>query len=283
MPVSKIPDRKLLDERQFRVLTYNIYNVAADWEHRRSLLIDGIRQLAPDLIALQETVLNGSYDQAADLLGDRYEIVNSDARLPDNWGASIASRWPIGNARELDQTVTARAEPWCTTLIAEIDAPDLIGPLLFVNHFQSAHVAREFERERQALRVATCIEEMVAERDRHVILAGDLNAGPDSASLRYLTGKQSLDGISVCYLNAWDRLHLGEPGHTFTPRSPLVAAEHSDWPSHRLDHILLRFGEGGGPTLDITGCELAFDEPIDGVWASDHFGLVADLAVPRRD
>jgi len=25
-----------------------------------------------------------------------------------------------------------------------------------------------------------------------------------------------------------------------------------------------------------------FDEPVDGVWASDHFGVVADLALPTR-
>jgi hypothetical protein len=46
--------------------------------------------------------------------------------------------------------------------------------------------------------------------------------------------------------------------------------------------------EHRAPTLDIAACTLAFDEPIEGVWASDHFGVVADLAVPsgtsaRRD
>jgi hypothetical protein len=35
-----------------------------------------------------------------------------------------------------------------------------------------------------------------------------------------------------------------------------------------------------GPTFDIAACALLFDEPIDRVWASDHFGVVADLAVP---
>jgi hypothetical protein len=35
-----------------------------------------------------------------------------------------------------------------------------------------------------------------------------------------------------------------------------------------------------GPTLDVTACERLFDKPIDGVWASDHFGIVAELAIP---
>jgi hypothetical protein len=27
-------------------------------------------------------------------------------------------------------------------------------------------------------------------------------------------------------------------------------------------------------------CERIFDEPVDGVWASDHFGVMADFEVP---
>jgi len=50
-----------------------------------------------------------------------------------------------------------------------------------------------------------------------------------------------------------------------------------DWPFGRIDYVLVRCGEHGGPTLPIAACERIFDTPVDGVWASDHFGLVADL------
>jgi hypothetical protein len=33
-----------------------------------------------------------------------------------------------------------------------------------------------------------------------------------------------------------------------------------------------------GPSLEVAACALAFDEPVGGVWASDHFAVVADLA-----
>jgi endonuclease/exonuclease/phosphatase family metal-dependent hydrolase len=55
-----------------------------------------------------------------------------------------------------------------------------------------------------------------------------------------------------------------------------------DWPFRRLDYILVRCGLHGGPTLEVAACGRIFDEPVEGVWASDHFGLVADLAVPTR-
>ena len=49
----------------------------------------------------------------------------------------------------------------------------------------------------------------------------------------------------------------------------------------RIDYVMVRCGIHG-PTLDVVDCRPAFDEPVDGVWASDHFGVVADLAVPVK-
>jgi hypothetical protein len=44
----------------------------------------------------------------------------------------------------------------------------------------------------------------------------------------------------------------------------------------RIDYIMVRC-EDYGPTLDVSSCERIFDEPV-GVWAIDHFGVVADLS-----
>ena len=53
-----------------------------------------------------------------------------------------------------------------------------------------------------------------------------------------------------------------------------------DWLFRRIDYIFVRCGEHEGPTLEIASCERIFDEPVDGVWASDHFGVSADLVTP---
>jgi len=45
----------------------------------------------------------------------------------------------------------------------------------------------------------------------------------------------------------------------------------------RIDHVFVRCTDHG-PTLDIHDCERIFDEPVDGVWGSDHFGVVAGLS-----
>lgn len=277
MNYSTLPERDATDPAALRVLTHNIYGRRAAWERRRDVLGSGLAVLDPDIVLLQETIVVTGYDQVADILGSGYQIAHSATRETDGSGISIASRWPVTELRELDlKVVSPRTGQFaCTTLIAAIDAPAPIGPLLVANHFPDYQPDHELERERQTVIAARGLEAIHAARPRHVVLAGDLDAEPDAASLRFLAGKQSLDGTSVCYGNAWDSTHPGEPGHSFTSHNPLVPG---GWPFRRIDHIFVRCGEEGKPTLAIAACALVFDEPIGGVWASDHFGLVADLS-----
>ena len=267
---------------RLRVLTLNLWGKSGDWPARRTILRNGLHALQPDLVAFQEPVKTAEDDQAADLLGTSYQIAyRRGGWLGDSQhdGAAIASRWPMREVHEVDLHLTPRTADFpCTTLVAEIDAPEPIGPLLFVNHLPSWLLAFEHERELQTVTAARFVQGLTARHDRHVILAGDLDADPTAASVRFWTGRQSLGGLSVCYRDAWESAHPGELGHTFTPRNPLMGDR--DWPFRRIDYIFVRCGEHGGPTLAITSCALAFDQPVDGVWASDHFGVVADLAFP---
>lgn len=118
-------------------------------------------------------------------------------------------------------------------------------------------------------------------------MAGDLDADPASASVRFWTGRQSLDGTSVCYRDAWESSHPDDPGHTLTPEHPLVKHQRFrgvqafiDWPFRRIDYILVRFGSTCGRALQVHSCTKIFTEPVDGVWASDHFGVMAELGPP---
>ena len=182
---------------------------------------------------------------------------------------------------ELDLHVTPRTADFaCGTLVAEVLAPDPVGPFLLAYHNPSWKLQLEYERELQAVAAARFLDEVLAGRTMHVILVGDLDADPDAASVRFWTGRQALGGMSTCYRDTWESAHPGEPGHTFTPRNPLLDGQ--DWPFRRIDYLFVGCGEHGGPTLDIAACERVFDEPVDGVWASDHAGLLADLSVPSR-
>jgi endonuclease/exonuclease/phosphatase family metal-dependent hydrolase len=267
-----------------RVMTFNLLSPDhADWHRRRSVIQAGVARLRPDVIALQESVRGPAYDQVPDLLGSGYHVVHHSGRSPDGVGAAFASRWPVHAVREIDLRVTDRVDlPWSAAVAAEIDAPPPIGPLMFVHHKPTWHVGFALERELQAVACARFIEEQVAGRKLHVVLAGDFDDSPDSASVRFWTGKQSLHGTSVAYRDAWTAIHADDPGHTFTPLNPLErAGEMSLELGRRIDYIMVRSGVHG-PTLQVVDCRLAFDQPVDGVWASDHFGVVADLAAPEH-
>ena len=54
-----------------RVATLNLWGRHGAWDERRSVLVDGLRKLRPDVVAFQEAVLANGYDQVADLLGAR--------------------------------------------------------------------------------------------------------------------------------------------------------------------------------------------------------------------
>lgn len=255
-----------------RVLTLNLLSPGhADWDRRRPVLADGLHKLRPDLVAFQETIWGEGTDQAADLLGPGYQVARHSGRSADGVGAVMASRWALGAVREVDLHVTERTAglPWAAALAVEIMAPAPLGPLLFVHHKPSWQYGYERERELQAVTTARFVEELVAGQDRNVVLAGDFDDPPDAASIRFWTGRQSLEGTSVAYEDAWEVAHPGEAGHTFSPRNPLVSAgEMALERGRRIDYVMVRCGVHG-PRLEVAGCELAFDRPageLSGGW-----------------
>jgi endonuclease/exonuclease/phosphatase family metal-dependent hydrolase len=232
----------------------------AAWNDRRRALQEGLRALDPDLAAFQEVIHHPDYDQVGDLLGPGDHVAHQRQREPDGSGVSIASRWPLARVHEVDLHLTE--------------------PLVFANHKPSFQLALEHERELQAVAAASFLERLAADRGAHVVVAGDFDAAPDAASMRFWRGRQSLGGTSVCYRDAWEQVNGGDPGHTFTPDNPLIAD--GTWPlerGRRIDWILVRCADHG-PSLDIAACARIFDAPVGGVWASDHFGVVADLVPP---
>jgi endonuclease/exonuclease/phosphatase family metal-dependent hydrolase len=275
--------------KSLRIATQNIWRFHGDWQARRAVLRQGFRALRPDLVGLQEAIVTDDYEQPRDLLGADFHFVHQQVREHDGSCVSIASRWPIGEVRELDgrgETRPPRHPFNCGTLAAEIYAPEPLGRLLFVNHIPSWQQDFELEREIQTVAAARLVEEMLDGRPAHVILAGDLDAEPDAASIRFLAGLQSLGATSVRYRDAWASTHPGDEDHTFSPENPMVTTgEVGDYAlelGRRIDYIFVRCSSHG-PTLDIRACDRLFDEPVDGVWASDHYGVTADLSAILPD
>jgi len=261
-------------------MTMNAYGPAnPDWERRHRLLADTIRELGPDVLALQEVPLDIDGDLGR-ILGRGYHLAPF-SQSENGVGGTLATRWSHRFVTEIDLRITDRARDtlsWCAAVLIELDTP--VGTVVVAHHKPSWPFPFEHEREQQAVVVARALEEHIGSRDLHAVVLGDFDATPDSASLLFWRGRRSVDGLSVCYQDAWEYAHHNDPGYTFEVTNPLVRdGEVATAVTRKIDHILVR-SVLHGPTLQVMRCERVLDHPSDGVWASDHFGVLADLVPP---
>jgi hypothetical protein len=69
-----------------RVLTLNLWGRRGDWDGRRAVLVDALRELHPDLVAFQEAVVTREYDQVGDLIGPEFHLAHQSEREPGDKG-----------------------------------------------------------------------------------------------------------------------------------------------------------------------------------------------------
>lgn len=268
-------------EPRLRVLTMNVYGPAnPDWDRRHRLVARTLTELDPDVVALQE-VPTGA--QLSAILAPTYYATHFSRSSEDGVSGTLATRWPHRLVTEIDQHLTERSRdvlPWTATTIVELDTP--LGTVVVAHHKPSWPFPFELEREQQAVLAARTLEEHIGNREMHALVLGDFDATPDSASMLFLRGKRAVDGLSVCYQDAWEYAHPDEPGYTHELANPLVrTGEVSTGVTRKIDHVLVRSGLHG-PTLRVADCRRVLDRPVGGVWASDHYGVVVDLVLPEQ-
>jgi endonuclease/exonuclease/phosphatase family metal-dependent hydrolase len=220
--VTNAPAQREHRHQTIRVLTFNILSAdRANWERRRQAAQSELQTIRPDIVALQEITPGEARDQATDLLGPGFHIAEHPSRSEDMVGGTLASRWPFSAVHEVDLRVTPRV-PSASAVLAEVELPTPFGLTVFVHHGAAYQFGYARERELQAVACARFVEEHLAGRNDHVVLLGDFNDTPDSPSVRFWTGRQSLEGLSVAYQDAWEARHGTDAGHTFSPDNPLV-------------------------------------------------------------
>jgi endonuclease/exonuclease/phosphatase family metal-dependent hydrolase len=258
-----------------RVLTLNIWNVSGHWRSRREAILGVLRRGEPDVVCLQEVVANERGNQAewlASALG-AWSVAYAGEPVADGsarFGNAVLSRWPIeSNSSTQLPYVADELEVQRVVVHARTGGVDV-----FSTHLAwQLHDAALRERQVQAL-VRFLSEHSDPAAPLGPVVAGDFNAEPDSSAIRYLSGLASLDGTSIYLQDAWRLAGDGGPGITWSNRNPHAALDQE--PDRRIDYIFSGFHgrNGGGRPVQ---CRVVADEPADGVWPSDHFGLLAVL------
>jgi len=269
------------------VLTLNLWHDAGPWERRRALVRRWLDALDPDLVGFQEALRGPDWDQVAELLEDRpyhveYGRASTFWRDPadaegrpaaDEFGNAVASRWPIRERDVLGLPGSGDAETRAA-LSVTVEAPAPVGPFSFTCTHLNWKFRHGAVREKQV--IAVC-DRVLARRRRGgfpPLLVGDFNAEPDSAEIRYVTGRQSLGERSVAFLDAWQLAGGGGPGFTWSNAND--HARPNLEPDRRIDYVFAGFPRRDG-TGQILRCRVVCDAAEDGVWPSDHFGVYAEL------
>ncbi|MBI3987858.1 MAG: endonuclease/exonuclease/phosphatase family protein [Lentisphaerae bacterium] len=275
--------------RPLRVLTLNLWGFAEPYPERQRLLRRELRTLDPDVMAFQEAGFDGHRHQVKELLEGRgFHVAHQfDVKTPEriDIGCCIASRWPMEVVELLSLQLTENSRfDLYAALAVRIAAPSPVGPLLFVNAKPSWELNREYERELQAVAVAGLIRRHTTREGFPPILAGDFDATPDSASIRFLSGKQSLSGLSVHFRDMWEEAGDGSNGYTWTRRNAFARKLireilHAERHARRIDYLFLGSFHDFAPFASVRTCRVVMNKPRHRVWPSDHFGVFAEIDV----
>ena len=261
-----------------RVLQLNLWARSEPYATREALLRQGIGVLAPDLIGLQEVDnADGGGNQAEELLGPfgyRIEYERRECENCGDPGIAIAARHP------LSPHVTKELGHGGVAIASRIS----IGGDAF--WFCSAVPLswwpnREGEREDECVVLDEWLTDLAKDDDLPPIIAGDFDATPDAASIRFMTGLQSLQGRSTDWSDAFAVAGDGSPGYTWSSRNPYVApfaAATFAEPDHhrRIDYVFVGSPFTWKPRMVIRSAAVVLT--AQGANApSDHYGVIADI------
>jgi endonuclease/exonuclease/phosphatase family metal-dependent hydrolase len=261
-----------------RVLTLNMWARSGPYSVREPLLRQEVGLLAPDLIALQEVEPGpGDSNQAAELFAPLgYEVVyeRRDGEYRADPGIAVASRLPI-NDRHLIELPHGGA-----ALAARVNVGDA-GFWFCCAVPMPGWPHQEGQREDEVVALDTALTELADGDELPPVLAGDFDATPEAASIRFLTGLQSLHGRSTAWYDAWAVAGDGSPGHTWTSENlyvaPFAAAVFAQ-PVHarRIDYILIGSPFRWRPRIVVRSCRVVLTGGPQAA-PSDHYGVTADL------
>ncbi|MEV5747361.1 endonuclease/exonuclease/phosphatase family protein [Actinoallomurus sp. NPDC052308] len=254
-----------LIETTLRVITWNVWGRFGPWERREGAIRETLARHDADVVTLVEAW--GGQEQRFGMPHHVFagDVVSNGATS----GIAVLSRWPITRHEWV------RLSGWGDTggdlLFTELDGPR--GPVQLFLAALAWRLEHSAERQKQVREIGAYIAERQSRR-HPTILCGDFNADPDSDEIRMLTGKAEPAARDLVFYDAWATAGTGGPGHTWANTNSWAVPVL--WPNRRIDHILSAWPRRGGAGHPVH-CEVIGTDPIDGVLASDHYGVLADL------
>ncbi|MGE4610949.1 MAG: endonuclease/exonuclease/phosphatase family protein [Paracoccaceae bacterium] len=272
--MTNLHPKKGTIETRLKVLTWNVWWRFGPWEERGEAIATTLAEIDVDVIALQEVWDHEGADFAAELaakLGFHHVYENCMDVGDVGFGNAILSRWPINITDHT--TLFGKAETGETRIViyAEIDGPRGKIPL-FNTHinwmYEQSHI-----RQKQVADIARFIDSK-PKLKFPPILCGDFNASPGAEEIRMLNGLTTAPVEGLAFHDAWDFAGGPTAGMTWDNTNPYVAQDFEA--DRRIDYIFVGLPKAKGAG-HIVGCQLAGNQPVNDVYPSDHFAVLAEL------
>lgn len=248
------PDADAAGAGTVSVVTLNIYHDKADWPKRRVQIAETLRALKPDVIALQEVLQTDTLpNQAGWLAGELgYQVQFTSTDPPGE-----ARRY--GNALLTPHRILGRGEtmlqPLDDSRTATMLRIEIRGRTVDV---YDTHLHWTDEGGAIRARQVDGLVDFIAATsgDAPVLVAGDFNTVADAPELARLRER---------FVDSFGTLHPDAGPETTTLNQAWFDAP------RRIDHVFF-----DRDRLLPLRSEILFTQPdADGVWASDHHGLLS--------
>jgi endonuclease/exonuclease/phosphatase family metal-dependent hydrolase len=235
-------------------------------DERLELIKQAIVESGADIVCLQEVPWTLRRGNAAARLARASGMNYAYVRANGNRGAilfeegeAVLSRYPLVDASHLQLEPKAGLFEHRVGLRVTVETPS--GNVqVVVTHLTHGD---EQVNAQQAASLRRFVAQSV---DAPVVVAGDLNATPESPQIA---------ALSSVWIDAWDEIHPDEDGNTCCVQDLTAAGETL---TRRIDYLFL---VPNGAALDVADVQRVLDRASasgdEWQWASDHVGLLTVL------
>jgi endonuclease/exonuclease/phosphatase family metal-dependent hydrolase len=264
------------------VATWNLWWRFGDYAARQEPIAKVLSAADPDVICLQEVWAQVDQHDQARWLGERLDrhVCRQDTaeRNGLSFSNAVLSRWPIIASHNHSLPGLDGKPSHRKVVHVVLDSPR--GAM----HVLCTHLDQRFDnsslrqRQLQAICDLAAGIERSTDTDFPIVLAGDLNAVPDSDEIRALTGRRPPYRAGLVFSDAWEIAGVpGDPGWTWRADNPLLTGQ-AQWPNRRLDYIMTSWPRTSGQGTPVAARLIGtVPDAETGVMASDHAGLLATL------
>lgn len=261
-------------------MTWNVWWRFGDsWRDRREAIRTTLERLRPDVVGLQEAWHTPGATQADELaatlgmhavsVAPSYPPPPDPPEHPDQagigLGVGLLSRWPLVDV-ETRRLPSVHRFP-AAVLVARVAHP--VGHLPVVVATTEWEPAYRDDHVAQVQALADILDDAGARGGLPAFLLADLNAEQGSPELEplaravdlYSAGRGDADAVTLS---------------STLPFAPLEATRQID---RRIDHIMAL---PASRKVRIEALDaFVVDQPVAGVWPSDHFPVVVDVSLPE--